>query len=293
MLKDSGLKLGDNYLIDERFRGMDAEEIYDLLMQDPPPSPPCGEGGSDGQGEPDDQEGKSKPNCGCGGLLEKPDIEGDGGNPAPLDFGEASDRIDLANAIEFARMQGKLPASIEEMVKEILSPKIRWQDILRRFMEMCDQDDFSWLSPDRRFLNNNVYLPNIESEGVDTFVLAIDSSGSTIPFMPNFLGEASEIAKVLKFNKLYVMYCDAAVYHVDEYSKGELPIKPLMEQKRGGTDFRPVFSWLEERGVEPKGMVYLTDTFGAFPKVPPTYPVLWAVPGNFGRVEFGEMLDIT
>ncbi len=302
-LQDSGLKLGDDYLIDERFRGMDAEKIYNILSQDPD--------------DPANKQAEEKGGCGCGGLLNHPSQpsqdqedqgsdgngEGnqDGSQPSSTalsgaDFGEAEAMMQIAQAMNFAKAQGKLPGSLNELVEEILNPKIRWGQVLKRFMENCNQDDFTWLVPDRRFLHQDIYLPGLESEGVDEFVVVLDTSGSTIKYIPQFLGEVSTIAGVLKFRKLYIMYVDAKVQHVDEYGKEDLPIKPGRTYGGGGTSFIPAFSWLEERCITPKGMVYLTDTYGSFPKVPPPFPVLWAVPTDLRLdtepIPFGEMVMI-
>ncbi len=297
-LRDSGLKLGDDFLVDERFRGMDAEKIYNILLQDPD--------------DPANKQAEEKGGCGCGGLHDHPsqpsqdqgedydpetNIHTSGEMPgisalSGADFGESEAMMQIAQAMNFAKAQGKLPGSLNKLVEEILNPKIRWEQVIERFMENCNQDDFTWLVPDRRFLHQDIYLPGLESEGVDEFVVVLDTSGSTIRYIPQFLGEVSKIATVLKFRKLYIMYVDAKVQHVDEYGKEDLPIKPGRTYGGGGTSFIPAFSWLEERCITPKGMVYLTDTYGSFPKVPPPFPVLWTVPTDCqtGKIPFGEMV---
>lgn len=300
-LRDSGLKLGDDYLIDERFRGMDAEKIYNILSQDPD--------------DPANKQAEEKGGCGCGGLKDHPSqpsqdqedqgSDGDGEDSesdsqpsstslSGADFGEAETMMQIAQAMNFAKAQGKLPGSIDELVDEILNPKIRWEQELERFMENCNQDDFTWQVPDRRFLNQDMYLPGLESEGVDEFVVVLDTSGSMIRYIPQCLSEVSKVASVLKFRKLHIMYVDSKVQHVDEYTKGDLPIKPGRTYGGGGTSFVPAFAWLEEQSITPKGMIYLTDTYGSFPKVPPPFPVLWTVPIDCKArdIPFGEMVRI-
>ncbi len=66
--------------------------------------------------------------------------------------------MQIAQAMNFAKVQGKLPGSLNKLVEEILNPKIRWEQVLERFMENCNQDDFTWLVPDRRFLHQDMYL---------------------------------------------------------------------------------------------------------------------------------------
>ena len=81
------------------------------------------------------------------------------------------------------------------------------------------------------------------------------------------------------------------MYHVDEYDQGE-DIVPLTNQKRGGTDLRAIFSWLEENHIEPKGMAILTDAYTPFPEAP-TYPVLWVLTPDHGEVPFGETVILS
>jgi hypothetical protein len=56
----------------------------------------------------------------------------------------------------------------------------------------------------------------------------------------------------------------------------------------GGTDFGPSFRWLEEKGIYPQTMVFLTDLWCMFPNDAPNYPVIWAStdtrPVPFGQV---------
>lgn len=302
-LKDSGLKLGYDYLLDERFRGWDAEKIYDFLKNNPD--------------DPASQQAQAQGGCGCGGLKDHPstksgepsngegegqqpaggdgdgdgDGEGQGGNMTDVDFGEAEVLMEIAAAANFAKSQGNMPGALAQHIKEILDPKISWEQVLQEFMEQCQTNDFSWQIRDRRMSETPAFVPALESEGVDTFVVAVDTSGSTRSFLGQFLAEVSAIGKLLKFNKLVVIFCDAKVQHVDEYGPEDLPIKPGKLYGGGGTDFRPVFHYVEEQMLMPKGMVFLTDTYGSFPDSP-DYKVLWVVPAKeHGSVPFGEMLE--
>jgi predicted metal-dependent peptidase len=59
---------------------------------------------------------------------------------------------------------------------------------------------------------------------------------------------------------------------------GEIPPR-VQITGRGGTDFRPVFRWLEEQDqfvdATRSPLVFATDGYGTFPTAPPACPVIW------------------
>ena len=59
----------------------------------------------------------------------------------------------------------------------------------------------------------------------------------------------------------------------------------------GGTEFGPCFEWLDERGIWPQCLVFLTDLYGSFPPSAPSYPVLWASTGG-RKAPFGDVIPM-
>jgi predicted metal-dependent peptidase len=59
----------------------------------------------------------------------------------------------------------------------------------------------------------------------------------------------------------------------------------------GGTDFRPVFEWVEESQTEPACLIYLTDLCCHSYPAPPDYPVLWVTESR-RTAPFGETVRI-
>ena len=59
----------------------------------------------------------------------------------------------------------------------------------------------------------------------------------------------------------------------------------------GGTAFAPVFGWIESEGWHPDALVYFTDAEGEFPKLAPSYPVLWLVKGK-APVPWGRRIQL-
>jgi predicted metal-dependent peptidase len=88
---------------------------------------------------------------------------------------------------------------------------------------------------------------------------------------------------------VHVIYFDAAVQKVETYQAGQ-PIS-LSPVGGGGTDFRPCFDWLYERGIVPQTLVFLTDLCGSLPNVGPRYPVIWAST-EARKAPFGEVVPM-
>jgi predicted metal-dependent peptidase len=125
---------------------------------------------------------------------------------------------------------------------------------------------------------------------VGEIAIAVDCSGS-IGSRQLGLFEA-EVRSILAGQRpqfVFVIYFDAAVQKVETYQAGELiSLSPV---GGGGTDFRPCFDWLEDHGIMPQIMVFLTDLCGTFPSETPPYPVIWAST-EARRTPFGEIVPM-
>lgn len=265
--KTSGVSLPDGGMIDPKYAGMGAEAIYTQLKADP-------------KGD--------KSNSDPGGNGEVRDADPEDGTQAQQ---EARVKQEIAGALHAAKMQGKVPAGMERLVEELLEPQVPWKDVLRRFCTERAPEDYSWSRPNRRMISQGFYFPAIHSEDAcGTIVVGIDTSGSIGQHELSVFG--SELGAILADvmpRKTYVLYCDAAVAHVDEFARGEaLELNP---HGGGGTDFNPVFKWIEEEGVEPKCVVYLTDGYGSFPPDNLPYPVLWCITSEV-EAPMGETLKV-
>ena len=107
------------------------------------------------------------------------------------------------------------------------------------------------------------------------FVIAVDCFGSiNARQLGLFEAEVCSILAGQQPRLVYVLYFDTEVQKVETYQAGQ-PVK-LAPVGGGGTDFRPGVRWLEERGITPQTLVFLTDLWGSFPSTSPGYPVLRA-----------------
>ncbi|OQP65455.1 hypothetical protein A3860_17475 [Niastella vici] len=243
LLIDDGFTLPQGALIDDLYKGMSAELIYSLL--------------------PDDVDYKNF----LGNIGEVTD--------APEDLPEEVIRSSILRASFIAQAQHKCPEYIKRLIKDVSTPKIKWQEALAQFLSTISNSDYSWQLPNTRYLHSGVYLPALRSLGVGNIVLIIDTSGSIgDELISQFAAEIQEIISIFKIS-LIVIYCDDLVRSV-QYVEPDEAVK-LEPHGNGGTDFIPGFNYIDEQGLLPRAVVYLTDGgCSTFPD-PPDFPVIWAV----------------
>ncbi len=298
LLLEAGLSLPEGVLLENRLRGMSAEQIYNLLETEPKSEEESGgedqtPGGGDGHATPtapeqdDDRDETSAPDTdgGIGQVLDAPeaDDEGSGAQEQTREW-----NIAVNQAMTVAQQAGKVPAGLQRTLDGAAEAAVDWREMLRRSWSLTTPADYSWMRPNRRHLWNGVYLPGVVREGVGEVAIAVDCSGSiSTRQLGLFEAEARSILEGQRPQRVYVLYFDAAVHRVDTYGAGErIHLNPV---GGGGTAFGPCFEWLEEQGILPQCLVFLTDLYGSFPSSAPEYPVLWASTGG-RQAPFGEVI---
>lgn len=285
MLIESGFQLWDGALVDKAYSGLGAEQIFDKLSNRPEP-PPADDKQDDKQEEDDKQDEGDEEGAGDEGEGE---VDQDGeGKPSPGDqpgavfdapeqaVDEAEWQVAVKQAIQVAQMMGTLPGGLQQLVEKANAPKVDWKSILRRFVQQSAAADYSWKLPNRRYLAQGLYLPELRSESMPPMVVFLDTSGSTQPFMAAFLAELNAVADECKPESIYLVHVDSAVHKVEKFERGE-PLGTVVPMGLGGTSFIPAFEWAETEQIEPGCAIYLTDGEGVYPAVAPSYPVLWCL----------------
>ena len=265
----------DGGLVYDGAREFAAEQLY----SEPP------EGGNEDD-EPDNEDGdddtKGKPKWGIGQDI-GPDTDDTG---APLDESqkkeiEAKTKVELIQTSKQAKSMGKLPASIQRIVDEMVNVKTPWYDILMPHWMSKIPDGISWQRPNRRHIANGLYLPGVESvPKMGVAVLAIDTSMSIDDEeLAIYSGHFNRILETCNPEKLYVIYCDAEVQHVDEFVPEDYPVK-LEMHGGGGTQFHPVFEYIDAHDLDPEVVVYMTDGYGNQHEFTSTYDTVWLTTGT-------------
>jgi predicted metal-dependent peptidase len=287
ILIDAKFALPKGALIESRYKGQTAEQIYAYLQQNPEGRP----GGKNGKGGDYTSTGEFT----APGSLGEDGKEADGGNAT-----EALTNSDWEIAAEQAaitsKKAGKMPGGIEIAVKTV-KPQKNWKDELRNFIQKTLPSDYSWIHPNRRFVWQGIYLPGIEKENCPRIAVGFDTSGSIYADRELCALFASEITGILhdaRPEAIDIYYCDARVHRVDTYSPEDREINFDALPGGEGTAFQPVFDEIEKRPNElPALAIYLTDLQGPAP-VDPGYPVLWVTTeATTQDAWFGETIRIT
>lgn len=194
----------------------------------------------------------------------------------------------------FAKAQGYMAGSLSQALAAINREKYDYETFLKKFavlgevMKINDDEfDYIFYTYGLKLFGNMPLIEPLEykeEKRIKEFVIAIDTSGSTSGTLVNsFLRKtynilqstASFFAKV----NIYIIQCDAKIQEVVRITEKEEFEKYLQNVRLkgfGGTDFRPVFTYVDELIREKtftnlKGMVYFTDGYGTFPQHMPSY----------------------
>lgn len=315
ILEEAGFTMPAHALIDDAFKDKAAEQIYDLIYVEPPPGPGgggSGEGGESGEGsdsgnngsgkQPEQPQGGQQPgeqqHEDPGGMGEVEDAPSDvAEQPTEAEIAEAERemRIAVAQAAQAAKSAGDLPVGLQRLVEALVAPKANWRELLRDFVSATLKNDYTWFPPNRRHVHRGMYLPSMKSDNVGPIVIGVDTSGSVSEReLQQFAAEVQDIVNTVQPEACYVVYCDSAVEHYEVFEHGD-EITTLNAKGGGGTAFTPVFRWVEQQGIEPLCLIYLTDLMShRYPETAPEYPVLWVntyMP-RYQTLPWGDTIDL-
>lgn len=256
MLVESGLQRPYQAHFNKRFEGLYAEEIYSSLKDE---------------------------------LLRDGELDYEADNLDEINSEDIKDQKEFSSTekllndqlfeefvlseIEKERDDARFPKAIKRFFNLEHSPKIDWRDELRDAIDKYARDDFVMMPPNKKLIYSGFYLPSAVS---DTFnlVVAIDSSGSIDEeLLSQFLSELNYLMLSMPKYKIELIVCDDKIRSVDTFYTGdefEVDVKG-----GGGTDFRPVFLYVEENLENTNLLLYFSDLEGAFPKDEPSYEVKW------------------
>jgi len=266
-----GMLTADMFKTFGSFADQSAEYIYSRLPEDK----------MGGKGPSDDHSPWDKVGKGEGDGSDK----GDGIDAGGL---EEEWHQATAEAETAAKMAGKLPDHIKQLVEGILNPKLDWRTLLRDWISSQAKNDYRIMPPNKKYIHRGFYLPSITGTMCKVGV-AIDTSGSiSDEQMKMFLSEVHGICEQYQDYSIDLCTCDAQIHntwHIEPFDK-----LPTLMAGRGGTDYEPALEYLSKCS-EITSIVYLTDGYpnGGFPKQP-RLPIIWVLTEGHGEVPYGVQI---
>ena len=194
----------------------------------------------------------------------------------------------------FSKQQGNTAGDLMQNLREVNRERYDYTSFLKKFAVMGevmkindDEFDYVYYTYGLQLYDKMPLIEPLEYKDVKRireFVIAIDTSGSVArETVQRFLQKTYNILQESEsfFSKInvHIIQCDADIQEdkkitcreeFDEY------LKTMKIHGLGGTDFRPVFSYVDElihnkEFNNLKGLIYFTDGYGDFPAKKPDY----------------------
>lgn len=276
MLEKEGSDFRDlqNCWKDRQYDGMTEEEIYDAIYnpQSPPSPPPSGAfGDTGGGGDMKEEEG---------GMTD-------------------SQKEEVINTVVQAMHQakmsnpGSMPGDTETLITQFLKPVVPWQQVLQRFFNDLQEEDYSWSRPNRRF--DDIYLPHryLDDGKLEHLAYYLDVSGSiTQKDLLRFNSEVKHVWDHYQPQKMSLIQFDTRISHEEEILEGQR-LDEVTIKGGGGTCLRPVREHIIKN--RPTAAIIFSDMEVApMEKLPFDIPVIWVVlrGRSSHKPSFGEVILI-
>ena len=251
-----------NGLLDQRFRGMNTKQVFDILRKEQEEG---GGGGGGGGFDEHDWDGAKELSDKDKKVLER-----------------EIDQAIRQGQIAHQKLHGKGAGRLSRELGDLLEPQVDWREVLREFVKsVCNNKDVSsWRRVNRRFIGQDIYLPTLIGERVGRIAIGIDTSGSIGGEELNkFLSEVKSIAEDVHPQFLDLIYWDSEVASHEEYSELDMPniVRSTQPKGGGGTDPTAMLDYLKERNIQPEVIIMLTDgCIGDWGNDWPA-PILWTI----------------
>jgi len=172
---------------------------------------------------------------------------------------EVMDAVSAARALS----AGNMPSAIEDQLKALQEPKLKWQDIVRHALQTTRQEKGTlndWTRMRRRLVSYEIFVPKKKDQRV-RWLCMLDTSGSMSD--DDIVYGVSQLKVLDGRSKGIVVPCDAQCYWdhaVEIHGMSDLPkVKPV---GRGGTVFTDFFENYEKKIAEEIDLIIvITDGY--------------------------------
>jgi predicted metal-dependent peptidase len=152
------------------------------------------------------------------------------------------------------KCQGHVPGHLEEAIKDLAKPVVRWRELLRHYLGK-HVGNRRWTYSRRNRRQDRFGMPGVSHHAAATCTVIIDTSGSIgSRELEQFFGEIDMISSRAKVK---VLQWDHAYQGYSDYRRGDW--KKFKVHGRGGTDMAAPVKWLQENKLVSDVVVMLTD----------------------------------
>lgn len=229
------------------------------------------------------QGNKPSGNC-CGGL---PTLSG---QQAQSMINNVMTAVHSAHQLKAA---GSIPGNVELILEKFLKPKLPWERLLYLWFNDMFEEEYDWNIPDRRYLEQELYLPAlIDNDGrLEHLIYYFDTSGSVSDKMLiRFNSEVKYIKDRFDPQKLTLVLFDTRIHAEYTYNETDKFTK-LKVIGRGGTSLHPVREHMMEH--KPTAAIVFSDLFCTEMAAGPKCPILWVACNNpDATVPFGKLIHL-
>ena len=224
---------------DAKYKGMFAEEVYELLEKDPNANWP-------------EFDVHLEPGDGKGVPMTEEEMRG------------LSDEI--RNAVMQAAKAagaGSTPLGVKRMLKDLVEPQMDWREILNMKIQSMIKNDFTWSRCSRKSQASGFYLPGMKEDVKVKAAVAIDCSGSMgDDMLRDLLTETKGIMEQFADFDLEVWCFDTRVYNYAKFSPENIDeIDEYQIKGGGGTDFMCNWTYMKENDIQPERFIMMTDGY--------------------------------
>lgn len=221
------------------------------------------------------------------------------------DWEEIAKQIEMSLET-FAREWGEEAGSLLANLAFANRRRYDYDDFLRQFMAVSerlrinmDEFDYVYYTFGLDTYGNMPLIEPLEykeTQAIRDFVIAVDTSESVRgDLVKSFVEHTFSMLKSsedsLREVDVHVIQCDSRVQsdlRIRDASDVDRMMEGFQVRGFGGTDFRPVFDYVEmlrRRGelADLKGLIYFTDGLGQFPEKAPDYDVAFVFVEDEGR----------
>lgn len=263
------ISMPSSALYNEEYKGLTAEEIYDILSDD-----------YEYQGFDDHSVWNRQPD-----KNEETNSENTNGSSISLEKEWESNVINAAKTIEnSSKDAGSIPGYFKRYIDKLTNPIKDWRVLLREFIEP-ETNDYTFTQPDYRidFDTFGCFMPsfNETTEKLNQIVFWIDTSGSICDDELNkiYSEVAGAVEQFDKFNG-YLGFFDHIAYEPKEFND-IISLKEIKPVGGGGTNFDAPFNFMKENKdfENVKCTIILTDGYCNFPSEETIgdMPTIWLI----------------